>query len=67
MTVVVQRLTEESEFEEVGRVDDGEIIAGEDALTAIDREHVWTSYSEEELADRFNGPRVMAAIRPMDD
>lgn len=66
MTVVVQRLTDENEFEEIGRVEDGEITAGEDALTAIDSESVWTGMTPDELTARFNGPRVMAAIRPTD-
>ena len=66
MTVVVQRLTDESTFEEVGRVEDGEITAGEDALTAIDREEVWTGMSPDELTARFDGPYIMAAIRPTD-
>ena len=66
MTVVVQRLTDENQFEEVGRVEDGEITAGEDALTAIDDESVWTGMSPDELTARFDGPRVMAAIRPTD-
>ena len=66
MTVIVQRLTDESTFEEVGRVEDGEITAGEDALTAIDREEVWTGMSPDELTARFDGPYIMAAIRPTD-
>ena len=66
MTVVVQELTDANEYEEVGRVEDGEITAGEDALTAIDREEVWTGMTPDELTARFDGPYIMAAIRPTD-
>lgn len=62
MTVIVQRLTDDSEFEEIGRIDNGEIVEGEDALTNIDSQAVWEGMSEGELASRFSGPRIMAGI-----
>ena len=62
MAVIVQRLTDDDTFEEIGRVEEGEIVAGEDALTAIDSQAVWEGMDEGELAARFSGPRIMAGI-----
>jgi hypothetical protein len=60
--IIVQTLTEDNEFEEVGRVQDGKIVSGEQKLISIDDVDVWTQMSEEELAFRFNGPRIVAGI-----
>jgi len=60
--IVVQRLTDDNEFEELGRVRDGEIITGEKRLTIVDSKDVWTDMSEEELSFRFNGPHIVASI-----
>jgi len=62
MTVIVQELTDESKFEEIGRIKDGEITAGKDALTAIDTASVWEGLSPGELTARFDGPRIMASV-----
>lgn len=62
MTVAVQRLTDDNTFETIGRVDDGEILEGEDELLAIDDAETWERLSDEELADRFNGPHIIAGI-----
>lgn len=61
-TITVYQLTDENDFEPVGRVEDGAIVAGEDALTAIERRDVWENMAPERLAARFNGPRVLATI-----
>jgi len=66
----VYELNDDNEFTEVGTVEDGEITSGEETLTTIDSEQTWTTLTEQELADRFNGPRVMATIdddTPADD
>jgi hypothetical protein len=60
--IIVQTLTEDNEFEEVGRVQDGKIVSGEQKLISIDDVDVWTQMSEEELTFRFNGPRIVAGI-----
>jgi hypothetical protein len=66
--IVVQKLNENTEFVEIGRVKDGEIIEGKEALTAIDDEEVWTTWSWRRLEMRFNGPIVVASrVHLVDD
>lgn len=49
------------EFERIARIDDGEIVEGEDELMAIDpREEAWEEADPEMILSRFNGPRVIA-------
>jgi hypothetical protein len=58
--IVVQELTDDIEFIEIGRVKNGEIIEGRDELLTIDDERVWTEYPAKRLEGRFNGPLVVA-------
>jgi hypothetical protein len=58
--IVVQELTDDLEYVEIGRVEDGEIIEGKDVLTAIDDEEVWTEYDAHDLERRFDGPHCVA-------
>jgi hypothetical protein len=58
--IVVQELTDDIEFIEIGRVKNGEIIEGRDELLTIDEERVWTEYPPNRLEIRFNGPIVVA-------
>jgi len=67
MAVIVQRLTDENAYEQIGRVEDGEIVSGEAELTAIDSQAVWEGMDEGELAARFSGPRIMAGIGSDDE
>lgn len=62
MTVVVQELTDDDEFREVGRVDDGEIVDGAEELEAIDDREVWETSDPAELQARFDGPYVIAGV-----
>jgi hypothetical protein len=58
--IVVQELTDDLEYVEIGRIERGEITEGEDVLTAIDDEEVWTQYDADELERRFDGPHCVA-------
>ena len=60
MTLIVQELTDENTFEEIGRVEDGEVSS--DELLTIYPEETWQDLSERELAARLNGPHIMAGI-----
>lgn len=62
MPVVVQEITDDGDFKKVGRVEDGEIVDGADALESIDDAEVWEKSDPEELAARFDGPYVIAGI-----
>jgi len=67
MAVIVQRLSDENTYEQIGRVEDGEIVSGEEQLTTIDSQAVWEGMDEGELAARFSGPRIMAGIESDDE
>jgi hypothetical protein len=58
--IIVERLTDDLEVVEVGRIEDGEITQGEEELLSIDYEEVWTEYDPQRLEGRFNGPIVFA-------
>jgi len=59
MTVVVYKLNEQSEFEELGRSsDDGT----DEALFGIYPEGVWNEESEQWLVERLDGPYVVGEI-----
>ena len=66
--IVIQRLNEDTEYQEVGRIQDGEIVQGEDNLLALDEREVWEESSEARLLDLFSGPYVMAGyVEESDD
>jgi len=58
--IVVEELTDDVEFIEIGRIVDGKITEGKERLTGIDDEEVWTEYDAQDLERRFDGPLVVA-------
>ena len=60
MSVTFYRLTGDK-YEAIGRVEDGVIVEGEEALPAITARAV-EGADEEAVTERFNGPYLIAAI-----
>ncbi|WP_436347044.1 hypothetical protein [Natronorubrum sp. FCH18a] len=61
MSVTFYRLTDD-EYDHIGRVADGVILEGEEALAGVTR--TVEGADEEELIEQFNGPYLVAAIDP---
>lgn len=60
MTLIIQELTDDNTYEEIGRVEDGRV--SNEVLLGIYPEEVWQERSEQWLAERIDGPYVMAGI-----
>ena len=59
-TIRVYRLTDDDEFEQIGRIEGGEIVEGKNKLAARGDREVWEEMPREHRLFRFNGPRVVA-------